>query len=178
MVEDVTEDTQEGMTVIRKILVLLLTVGLFLSAHGRLSDAEKIKESIVLYTKIIIDESKSDRHRDINAFVKMMEDIADHQIAKKLYIWIQSWHENGLYMDAKLKKIEFISIKVKGNTATAQTEELWKYRYFDRRINRIVKPETEVFYQVMYYLERKRDNWVITKIDVIKEVQKNQEGRK
>ena len=177
MVVVATTGMQEGMIHIRKILIVqAFLYGLFAFSFGS-EDIKKIKEAIKMYNNIIIEESKTDRHRDIRTFVKMMQDIATKKVAQKLYIWIQSWHENGLFMDSKLKKLSFLKIKIDKQKARAITKEYWSYKYFDRRINKVVKPETDIFYKVEYSLIKKDDKWLISKIKVLEEKQ-NQEGKK
>lgn len=142
------------------------------------ADVDQIKEKIMLYSKIVIEESRSERHKDIRDFVKMMEDITTHQVARKLYIWIQSWHENGLFMNSKLLKIDFKKIQINKNKAEVITEEKWRYNYFDRRINKKVLPDTDLFYRVRYHLSKVKDRWIITDIKVLKEKKISQEGDK
>ncbi len=162
---------------IRKVLLIqAFLYGFFVFSFAS-EDLKKIKETIRLYNNIIIEESKTDRHRDIRTFVKRMQDIATKKVAQKLYIWIQSWHENGLFMDSKIEKIKFLDISINKKSAKAITEEHWKYKYFDRRINKIVKPETDIFYKVEYSLIKKDNRWLISKIKVLEEKQ-NQEGKK
>jgi len=170
---------QEVMIHIRKIAVVQVFVCVFFSySFGGMGDVEKIKECILTYNRIVMEESKRERHTDVRTFVRMMEDIATARIAQKLYIWIQSWHENGLFMDSEIKKIDFIKIKLGKDKAVALTEEWWKYKYIDKRINKIVHPETDVFYRVEYHLSKRKDGkWLITKIKVLEEKQ-SQEGKK
>ncbi|SNZ11274.1 hypothetical protein SAMN06265182_2037 [Persephonella hydrogeniphila] len=167
------------MIPIRKIAFIQAFVYMLFSlSFGGMGDVEKIKESILTYNRIVMEESKKERHRDVRTFVRMMEDIAVPRIAQKLYIWIQSWHENGLFMDSKIKKIEFVKVKLAKNGAIALTEEWWKYKYIDKRINKIVHPETDVFYRVEYRLKKRKDGkWLITKIKVLEEKQ-SQEGKR
>jgi len=166
------------MTPIRKFtFVQIFVYVLYGFSLGGIGDIEKIKQTVIAYNRIIVKETKTERHRDIRTFVKMMEDIAVPRVAQKLYIWIQSWHENGLFMDSKIKKLRFLDIKINKGKATAVTEEHWSYKYFDRRINRIVKPETDIFYKVRYSLIKKDGSWLISEIKVLEEKQ-NQEGKK
>ncbi|WP_457635646.1 hypothetical protein [Persephonella sp.] len=162
---------------IRKIILIqAFLYGLFAFSYAD-EEIKKIKQVIKMYNRTIVEEAKTDRHRDIRTFVKMMEDIATEKVAKKLYIWIQSWHENGLFMDSQIKKIKFLDISINKKSAKAVTEEHWSYKYFDKRINKIVKPETNIFYRVEYSLIKKGNRWLISKIKVLEEKQ-NQEGKK
>ncbi len=177
MVVDATAQIGVVMTVIHKVLLVLAFVYGFFSFSYAGKDVERIKKVIKIYNNIVIQESKTDRHRDLRTFVKMMEDVTTENVARKLYIWIQSWHENGLFMDSKILKLKFLDIKINGEKAKAITEENWKYKYFDRRINKIVVPETDIFYKVEYNLIRKKNRWIISKIKVLEE-KKEQEGKR
>ena len=162
---------------IHKILIVqAFLYGLIAFSYAG-EDIKKIKQAIKMYNRTIVEETKTGRHRDIRTFVKMMQDIATKKVAQKLYIWIQSWHENGLFMDSKIIKLKFLDVKINDEKAKAITEEHWKYKYFDRRINKVVKPETDIFYKVEYSLIKNDDNWLISKIKVLEEKQ-NQEGKR
>jgi len=177
---DVITQMQVVMILTRKILYILLfvigTTGLVYS-----QPASELQETIKLYNRILQEETRSERHTGITTFVRMLEDIADKKVAQKLYIWIQSWHENGLFMDAQLKKISFEKINIKGNKADVETREIWTYRYLDRRINKVVLPDTKIFYRVLYRLEQNNGKWKIKEIKVLSEKKERintQEGKR
>ncbi|MBK3332769.1 hypothetical protein GWK41_06775 [Persephonella atlantica] len=157
-------------------LIVAFVYAAFFSSYGKVNEVEEIKNIVKVYNRIVIEESKNERHRDIRTFVKMMEEIATHDIARKLYIWIQSWHENGLFMNAKLNSIKFRAVNIKDKIAEVVTEENWTYGYFDRRINKQVLPQTRIYYKVRYRLKKLKDRWLITDIRVLQE--KNEAGGK
>ncbi len=178
--EDVIEQTQVVMTRIHNILAVGLLL-IWIGGPVYSQPASQIQEVIKTYNRILQEEARSERHRSITTFIKMMEDIADKKVAQKLYIWIQSWHENGLFMHADLKDIKFTKTDIKGDTAIAETREVWVYRYIDRRINRVVLPDTRIIYTVRYTLYKKDGNWIIKEIKVLSEKKEkinNQEGKR
>ncbi len=181
VVVDVITLMQEAMIPIRKILLIhVFLYGLYVFAFAnetikKEKEISQIKQTIKMYNRIIMEEAKADRHRNITTFIQMMEDIATKDVARKLYIWIQSWHENGLFMISHLEKIKFVKIKINSKKAQVFTEEYWKYKYLDRRINKIVKPETSIFYKVRYNLIQKNNKWLISEIKVLKEKQSQED---
>ncbi|WP_457641249.1 hypothetical protein [Persephonella sp.] len=145
------------------------------------SDTDKIKKVIKMYNHVVIHESKNRNLPDILTFKNMMKDLTTDRIAEKLYIWIQSWHENNLYMDAYLEKMEFNKINITENSAEVFTDEKWRYKYIDVSIGKVVYPETEVNYKVKYDLIKKDNKWIIKRIKVLSEKQKavkNKEGKR
>ncbi len=179
--EDATTQMQEAMILIRKTAVILAFVyGFIFPSYGKMADVEDVKEVIKMYNKIVIEESKSERHKDIRTFITMMEEIATHDVSRKLYIWIQAWHDNGLFMNANLQNLRFEAVKIKGNKAEVLTNESWVYSYYDRRIEKVVLPDTKVQYKVKYQLKKINNKWLIFKIKVLEEKQRKiqQEDRK
>lgn len=179
--ECVTTQMQEVMIHIRKIATVLAFVYVFVvPSYGKMDDVEEIKNVVKMYNRIVIEESKNDRHRDIRTFIKMMEEIATHDIARKLYIWIQSWHENGLFMNARLENLSFEQVDVKDGKAEVTTKENWIYNYFDRRIGKEVLSDREIFYRVKYTLKKVKNRWLLFRIKVLEEKQKktNQEEKR
>jgi len=180
-VVDVTTGTREDMTVILKKLLILTALIYVYSAIAEITDEERVKEVVKIYNHTVIEASKSKALPDIIRFKSMMSDITTGRVAEKLYIWIMSWHENNLYMDAKLLDIKFTNITLNEKTATAFTDERWIYKYIDASRGTIAHPETEVRYKMRYDLVQKNGRWLINKIKIIsqtEEILKNKEGRK
>jgi len=176
---DVTTGMLEVMTAIRNLLIVL-TAFLYV-VQAKADDIKDIKEVIKIYNHTVIQASKSKNLPDIITFKNMMSDIAVGRVAEKLYIWIMSWHESNLYMDAKLLDIKFTNISVNGDTATAFTDEKWTYRYIDISRGVVAHPETEVRYKMRYDLVKNNDRWLIRKIKIISQdekILKNKEGKR
>ncbi len=145
------------------------------------AEEEKIKEVIKIYNHTVIQASKSRSLPDIVTFKNMMSDIAVGRIAEKLYIWVMSWHESNLFMDAKLIDIKYVDISIKDKTATVFTDERWTYKYIDAAQGTVAHPETEIRYRMRYDLIKDKDKWLIKKIKIISQTERrldNKEGRR
>ncbi|WP_200762556.1 hypothetical protein [Nitrosophilus alvini] len=136
------------------------------------SDVEEIKNTVISYNNLLI---KAAKNRDfIKNFdnKKIFEKEATPKVAQKLYIWIASWQENNLYMDATLLKIEFENINTQGSNAEALTDEIWRYRYFSYTPEGGIKeayPPSKMYYKVKYTLTKDNGKWKIENIKVLSE---------
>ncbi len=172
--------TEPGMTLsirFRKadsgLFAPLLTLLLLLSASAAPSDVRnEIKETILSYNGALIEAAKNPSFLKDFGDERKFEPFAAKRVAQKLYIWIKSWHENNLYMDAELVKIAFGKIEPKGERAEVLTDETWKYRYFRHiDVNRTAEawPRAEIYYKVKYTLRFKNGKWKIEDIKVLSE---------
>ncbi len=154
------------------LIVLLFTSILFPSLSIANGDESRIKETIISYNRALIEAAKNPDFLKDFGDERKFEPFAEKRVAQKLYIWVKSWHENNLYMDAKLLKIVFENIKLKEKKAEVLTDEIWKYRYFRHiDINRTAQawPPAKIHYRVKYNLLFKNGKWKIEKIKVLSE---------
>ncbi len=150
---------------------LLITVSLSGFAAAEPSDRE-IKNTIIAYNKALIEAAKDPTFLQNFDDAKKFDPFAEKDVAQKLYIWIKSWHENNLYMDAELLKISFRKQQIEGDKASVATDEIWKYRYFRHiDINKTVEAwqPVKVYYKIEYRLAKKHGTWKIAKIKVLSE---------
>jgi len=150
------------MIVIHKMKLLfisILLVPFFLNAQV---DNKDIKKVIISYNQGIIKAAKTSETDHMNSYAK-------EDIVKKFHLWIKSWHDNNLFMDAKIKDISFQKIDVKNNKAKVTTNEEWIYRYIDIKTRKQVLDATLVIYNMKYTLSKESNKWIIEKIDVISE---------
>lgn len=98
--------------------------------------------------------------------------IATEAVVTKLFIWIMSWHENGLYIDAQQKTCDFTAFEGSAKKSRVTTNEVWHYSYFDAKSNQTAWPKTEIRYTMQYSLALHHNRWVIEKIDILSEEQK------
>jgi len=153
---------------VRKKLIPVLLAAVLL--FGGVSAGDRsVEKTITDYLKLLVESSISEEKISLKDFQEKFSGVADKEISRKLYFWIQSWHDSGLYMDAKLDRIEFVEEKIEGNKATVITEEFWTYKYIDKRKNRTALPDTKIIYKVKYTLEKRNGNWIITGIKVLSE---------
>ncbi|NPA16108.1 MAG: hypothetical protein GXO05_00040 [Aquificae bacterium] len=151
----------------KKLIPAFLTV--ILLYGGGFGENRSIEETIRIYLKLLVESSISEEKVSLKDFQKKFSDVAGKEISRKLYFWIQSWHDSNLYMDARLKKLVFVKKNIKNGKAEVQTDETWKYRYINRGTDRIVIPDTVIYYKILYRLVKKNGKWIITEIKVIDE---------
>ncbi len=145
----------------RFFFIVLLLVPFLLNAQV---DEKDIKKVIISYNQGIIKAAKTSK-------TDHMSDYAKDDIVKKFHLWIKSWHDNNLFMDAKIIDIDFKNFDIKDNKAEAITNEKWVYKYIDIKVKKEVHKETNISYTIKYTLVKSGDKWIIQKIDVVSEKQ-------
>jgi len=162
-------------------LVSGFLLSVFIYTLSVASENENIKNRVIDYINTLAKISSAERKEDFDKLKKKMLTIADENIAKKLFLWVHSWHDSNLFMKASLKKIDFKKMNITGDKATTETEEIWIYRYINNKSGRVVFPDTKIYYRVLYQLNKKKGKWIITDVKVLKEKKEklgNQEGKK
>ncbi len=155
------------------MLFRLMIVSFFLiTSLYSLSTKEELKHTILGYNQLIIDASKrntiSQDFKDLKTFHKF----ASKKVAQKLYIWIKSWQESALFMDAKLLDINFTKIDIVNKEfAKIETTEKWTYRYINGITKQEAHPDSNITYNMQYQLIKNDDRWVINNITVLSETQ-------
>ena len=157
----------EGMIVFHKALfvALICTIPLY-----SLDTKEAAKHTVLNYNQLIINASKRDTgskdFKDLENFQK----VASKKVAQKLYIWIKSWQESALFMDAKLLDINFTKIDIVNKEfANINTTEKWIYRYINAITKKEAHPDNNITYQMNYQLTKKDNRWIVNKITVLSE---------
>ena len=154
------------MSVIKTFLLLAIVS---LSLKAGTNDIDKIKKSVIGYNMQLIEAAKNEAFLESFDDIKKLERFAEKRVAQKLYIWIKSWHENDLFMDARLLDITFGKIVPKNGTADVITDEVWLYRYIRHKSVNEKKeafPPAKKHYKVKYSLKKSDKGWKITSIDV------------
>ncbi len=159
------------MTVIRRgsgmraLLVQVTLVVLCFFTISYASEALTPQEVIRKYNEGVITAARTSKSDHLYQF-------ADKKIVTKFHTWLKSWHDNNLFMDAKLKSIQFLKTDITNNHATITTSEEWTYRYIDIKTRQIAMPATAISYTIRYELTHEQGKWYIKKIDVINETKK------
>ncbi len=145
----------------RLFFILLLFVPFLLNAQV---DEKAIKKVVISYNQGIIKAAKTSK-------TEHMKDFAKDDIVKKFHLWIKSWHDSNLFMDAKIIDIDFVDIKIKDAKAVVVTDEKWVYKYIDIKVKKEVHKKSSIFYTIKYTLSKSSNRWIIEKIDVVSEKQ-------
>ncbi len=151
-------------------LKLVFLTLIFTSSLYCLSTKEAIKHTVLNYNQLIITSSKTDTLSKDFKDLKNFQKFASKQVAQKLYIWIKSWQESALFMDAKLLDINFTKVDIVNKEfAKVNTIEKWTYRYINGITKKEAYPDSNVTYKMDYQLIKKDNNWIINNIKVISE---------
>ncbi len=126
------------------------------------SEVDNIKSIISNYNNGIIYASKTDKSDHLKQY-------ANEKIVTKFHLWLKSWHDNNLFMDAKIEDINFKKIDIANQKAVVVTNEKWIYKYIDIKTKKVVLPETGINYVVRYELLKQKTKWRIEKIDILSE---------
>ncbi|BBG66105.1 hypothetical protein NNO_1402 [Hydrogenimonas sp.] len=154
------------------LFALLLTATLTTASETGSGPENRIENTILSYNRALIEAAKDPNFLKDFSDKSRFEPFAEEKVAQKLYIWIKSWHENNLYMDAELLEIEFEKVDITDKKAEVSTREIWKYRYFRHvDINRTTEawPPAKIYYKVKYLLNFTDGNWKIESIKVLSE---------
>ena len=150
---------------------LVFLILFFTSSLYCFNTKEAIKHTILNYNQLIINASKTDTSSKDFKDLKNFQKFASKHIAQKLYIWIKSWQESALFMDAKLLDINFTKVNVVNKEfAKVNTVEKWTYRYINGITKKEAYPDSNVTYNIDYQLINKNHSWIISKIEIISEI--------
>ncbi len=151
------------MPILRVVIIFCLLITTQASVYANVVETS-IEKVIVGYNQGIIKAARTSKTDHMKAYAK-------DDIVKKFHLWIMSWHDNNLFMDAKIVDINFKNIKVDGDKAFVITDEKWIYKYIDIKVRKEVHKKTSIMYTMKYTLVKEDDKWVIQKIDVLSEKQ-------
>ena len=141
-----------------KLLFILFLTASFYGCKKQ--DTASIKKTVSDYNIGLIRAAKT-------GSIKSLKGIASNKILEKLKLWIASWRDSNLYMDAKLIKIRYKKIDISGQSASVQTSENWIFEYKKLQSNRIALPYKNIHYNMLYTLKKNTKRWLITAIKII-----------
>lgn len=126
-----------------------------------------LREQVVGYNQGIIKAAKTSKVEHLKAFLT-------EQLVEKTMLWVKAYHDDNLFMDAIINKIEFDSIKPDrpNKSAVVKTKEQWRYRYINIKDKKEVHPPTKIFYEVKYTFILIKNQWIIKDVTVLNEDQK------
>ncbi|QOY51867.1 hypothetical protein [Candidatus Sulfurimonas baltica] len=100
-----------------------------------------------------------------------LQEYLTQAIYYKTLIWLESYQDNYLFMDALLLGIKFGEFNQDGITATLDTHEKWKYRYIDIYRKKVSSGPVKTDYDLRYFFIQLEDGtWKINHIKILKEV--------
>ncbi len=147
-----------------KTTFITLVVFLILPTHAFADETEDIKKVVVAYNFGIVKMAKS-------STVEHMVNIISKKRANKLHLWIKSWHDNNLFMDTALPKMEFTNVNIGKGVAKVFVNEEWLYRYIDIKTKKITHPATRILYAMKYELVKQNHGWVVDDVKTLSEKQ-------
>ena len=140
------------------VLTSLLSMNVFAD------EEQAAKKVVIAYNYGIIQMAKK-------STVEHMVNILSKKKAQKLHLWIKSWHDNNLFMDTSLQKLDFTNVNIGKGYAKVFTEEEWIYRYINIKSKRVTHPTTRIKYKMRYELKKTEYGWVVDDTKVLSESQ-------
>lgn len=147
--------------VLRKVVLSLFLS--FLPLYAGTSDAA-IQKTITQYNLGVLEAVKTGKVHTLYPYAK-------EEVVTKIYVWIMSWQENNLYMQARIESLDFKKIEADQKHARVTTNEVWTYRYYDAKNKKMAWPETRITYETEYRLFLHNRRWMIDNVRVISEKQ-------
>jgi len=129
-----------------------------------------IEKSVRLYNEAIIIAGKTGKTDAVKPFVS-------DKIATKTHLWIMAWHDDNLFMDAKLLKLDLKKTIVDRNRSRVITNEKWSYQY-DHATKKGYYPKKWIEYQMEYSLFLHHGKWIIDDIKVLSEKSRSVDNAK
>jgi hypothetical protein len=140
------------------LALILLGCSVLNTAHQE----QLLKKVVNQYNNLLIEANKS---RDVSP----LDNIADDNVVRKLYLWMAAWEDGNVYLDAELKKLDFVDFKIAGEKVDVTTYENWNYIYRDLNTQEIAEPSRSISYKMKYSLEKREGQWLITDINILRE---------
>ncbi len=147
-----------------KTTLIALAIFLMLPSYAFADETEDIKKVVVAYNFGIVKMAKS-------STIEHMVNIISKKRANKLHLWIKSWHDNNLFMDTSLPKMEFTNVNIGKGVAKVFVNEEWLYRYINIKTKKITHPATRIIYTMKYELIKKNHGWIIDDVKTLSEKQ-------
>jgi hypothetical protein len=140
------------------LALILLGCSVLNTAHQE----QLLKKVVNQYNNLLIEANKS---RDVSP----LDNIADDNVVRKLYLWMAAWEDGNVYLDAELKQLDFVDFKIVGENVDVTTYENWSYIYRDLKTQEIAEPSRSIRYKMKYSLEKREGQWLITDINILRE---------
>jgi hypothetical protein len=154
----------------KKSLVLLIF--LLFSTLKADDEYQKVKETVSMYQDMVITSSMSRQDLNNAEDLQAFEMILSQNLAQRLFVWLQAWHDDNLFMDAKVLNTDFKKVEVIQDKATVETEENWKFRYVsyisDKDVKEVEAPE-KIYYNMHYNLVKVKGIWKIVEMQTLVE---------
>ncbi len=156
-----------------------LLAGLLFVTAAFADTRDEVMECIKRYNQALIKASAERGFGDRFEDKERLRECAGDEVAQKLFVWIASWHENGLYMEANVSSVEMLDFVEKDDSAVVTTKERWSYTYKKETPagTMTAHPLTRVEYEVRYRLKKSPSGWQITDIKVLSERSQNPQSR-
>lgn len=149
----------------KKLLIVILVLLLF---SGCNQNKRQIKDTVTAYTTLL---AQGYRNLNMNPLIQ----VATEERATKAYHYMAALGEARVKMDARLKNLKFLDIKIhgflKGEKAEVKTEEIWDYSYINIDRGEQVF-DNSVTYELTYALIKKSDQWLVADITIEKAAEK------
>ncbi len=145
-----------------KLFFLLILI--FSFSFSKIEEGEKVFQSLVVgYNHSVIKAAQKNKFEHLKEYLTK-------EIYYKTLVWIESYQDNNLFMDALLLNIKFKDLKIEKYTATLETDEKWKFRYINVKTKEVVKEPKGVEYKLKYYFVLlKNGKWKINHIKILDE---------
>lgn len=146
-----------------KLLLLLFVCFNFSVINAEEIDKNKFKSLIVGYNHGIIKAAQKNKFEHLKEYLT-------EEIFYKTLVWIESYQDSNLFMDAILLNLDFKKFEKDIYTASIETSELWKYRYINTKTKEVIKKPTKTEYKLKYFFILQKDGkWKINHIKIIEE---------
>lgn len=132
--------------------------------YSKNAEPNRIRNTVRFYNRALekaIIENKID----------YLDEYTTFEIKQKVGLQIYyELREQGIEMEARLIRLNFTKEDIKGKKATVWTNEIWENVYYDvKNKAKIVIPKEKIEYEMKYTLEKEKNNWRVSKIDIVKE---------
>lgn len=146
-----------------KNVIVVLTVLMLLSGCNK--ENSLLRNTVIKYNKLL-----SEGYRTLNMGPLLQAATEDQ--AMKAYNHMSALGEAGLKMDAALRDIKFISLKLLAiDAAEIRTSEKWEYVYFDIKSEKTLF-DNSVDYNMKYVLRKSKDKWIVSDVVIEKAIEK------
>jgi hypothetical protein len=142
---------------------ILLCILLLLSGCNK--EDGLIRDAVIKYNKLL-----SEGYRTLN--MNSIHQAATEEQAMKAYHHMSALGEAGLKMNAELRDLKFIRLKLLTfDAAEIRTAEKWDYVYLDINSNKSMF-DNSVDYNIKYVVRKRQDSWIVSDVVIEKAIEK------
>jgi hypothetical protein len=124
---------------------------------------ERLQSLVVGYNHGLIKAAQKNKFEHLKAYLTQ-------QIYYKTLVWIESYQDSNLFMDALMLNVQFNEAVFHPHSASLQTKEVWKYRYINTKTKEVVKAPEQITYTLKYhFVFLKNGQWKINHIKILDE---------